>query len=148
LWGFKSSLGKVKTKKKLLIISDNGAVTRGVAENIAAILGAAPFAGWSAAVVSAKDFSPPMLLSASAFLLGCEKPDLPDFMPVKDLFKHINLAGRPCGVFSPRANAVTYLSGLVRDSEAALGVPLVVDKGALGGRKLHKWVGGIIGSKA
>ena len=138
----------MKTKKKMLIIADNGAVTRSVAENIAAVCGKVPFADWSAAVISAKDFSPTMLLSAKAFLLGCEKPDLPEFTDIKALFKHINLAGRPCGVFSPQLNAVKYLSGLVRDSEAALGDPLVVGKGAPDSRKLKKWVGGIIGGKA
>jgi hypothetical protein len=135
-------------KRKILIITDNGDVTKSVAKNIAAVFGAAPFTDWSAAVISAEDFLPTMLLSARAFLLGCEKPESPDFMPVKDFFKHINLAGRPCGVFSPQANAIKFLSGLVRDSEAALGNPLVVDKGAPDRRKLQKWVGGIIGGKA
>jgi hypothetical protein len=148
LWGFKSSLGKLKTKRKLLIITDNGAVTKSAAENIAAILGTTPFADWSAAVIFAKDFSPTMLLSASAFLLGCEKSEPPEFTDIKVLFKHINLAGRSCGVFSPQANAVKYLAGLVRDSEAVLGEPLVVNKGAPDSRKLKKWVGGIIGGKA
>jgi len=138
----------VKTKKKILIIADNSAVTGSVAKDIAAVFGSAPFADWSATVISAKDFSPTKLLSANVFLLGCEKPEPPDFMPVKELFKHINLAGRPCGVFSPQASAVKYLAGLVRDSEAALGEPLVVDKGAPCSRKLKKWVGGIIGGKA
>ena len=134
-------------KRRILIIADNGAVTRGAAENIAAVFGAAPFANWSAAVISAKDFSPAKLLAAHAFLLGCEKPESPDFMPVEDLFKHINLAGRPCGIFSPQANAIKYLSGIVRDSEAALGNPLVVNKDAPDNRKLQEWIGGIIGDK-
>ena len=138
----------MKTKKKVLIVADNGAITRGVTKNIAAVFGTAPFVDWSAAVISAEDFSPTMLLSAHAFLLGCEKPESPGFMPVKELFKHINLAGRPCGVFSSQLNAIKYLSGLVRDSEAALGSPLVVDKGAPDSRKLQKWIGGIIGDKA
>jgi len=146
--GFKSSLGKLKTKKKILIIADNGAVTGSVAKDVAAVFGSVPFADWSAKVISAKDFSPTMLLSANAFLLGCEKPEPPEFTDIKVLFKHINLAGRPCGVFSPQANAVKYLAGLVRDSEAVLGDPLVVDKGAPDSRKLKKWVGGVIGSKA
>ena len=135
-------------KRKILIIADNSEVTRSVAKNIAAVFGTAPFADWSAAVVSVEDFSPTMLLSARAFLLGCEKPESPEFMPVKELFKHINLAGRPCGVFSSQLNAIKYLSGLVRDSEAALGDPLVIEKGAVDSRKLKKWVGGIIGGKA
>jgi hypothetical protein len=138
----------VKTKRKMLIIADNSDVTKSVAKNIAAVFGTAPFADWSAAVISAKDFSPTKLLAAHAFLLGCEKPESPDFLPLKDLLKHINLAGRPCGVFSPQLSAVKYLSGLVRDSEAALGEPLVVDKSPPASRKLQKWVGGIIGGKA
>jgi hypothetical protein len=131
----------------MLIILDNGAVTKKVTENIAAILGTSPFENWSVAVSPVKDFSPTLLLSANAFLLGCEKPNLPEFTDIKELLKHINLAGRPCGVFSTQANAVKYLSGLVRDSEAALGSPLVVENGAVDGRKLKKWVRSIIGDK-
>jgi hypothetical protein len=138
----------VKAKRNILIIAGNGAVTVGIAESIAAVFGAAPFAGWSAKVISAKDFCPTMLLPANAFFLGCEKPEPPDFAPVKDLFQHINLAGRPCGVFSTQANAVKYLSGLVRDCEASLGEPLLVKDGGTDSRKLKKWVGGIIGDRA
>ena len=137
----------VKTKKKMLIILDNGAVTKTITEYIAAAFGTAPFENWSATVISAKDFSPTQLLPAHAFLLGCEKPNLPEFTDIKELLKHINLAGRPCGVFSSQLSAVKYLSGLVRDSEAALGSPLVVENGAVDGRKLKKWVGSIIGDK-
>ena len=132
----------------MLVVTDNGPVIMDIAKNIAAIFGSAPFAHWSATVISAGDFSPTMLLPANAFFMGCEKPESPDFTPVKELFKHINLAGRPCGVFSTQANTIKYLSGLVRDSEAALGSPLVVENGAKDSRKLKKWVGGIIGEKA
>ena len=138
----------MKSKRKLLIIADNGALTGNIAKSIAAVFGGAPFADWSATVISAKDFSPTRLLPVHAFLLGCEKPESPDFMPVKELFKHINLAGRPCGVFSPQLSAIKYLSGLVRDSEAALGNPLVVNKDAPDSRTLQEWIGGIIGDKA
>jgi len=137
----------VKAKRKVLVLTDNGSVTKSIAKNIAAVFGNTPFADWSATVVSAGDFSPTRLLPVQAFFLGCEKPESPDFTPIKELFKHINLAGRPCGVFSTRANAAKYLSGLVRDSEAALGSPLVVENGAADSRKLKKWVGGIIGGK-
>jgi len=138
----------VKAKRKVLVVTDNGPVTVNIAKNIAAVFGKAPFMDWSAAVISAGDFSPTRLLPVNAFFLGCEKPESPDFTPVKELFKHINLAGRPCGVFSTQANAIKYLSGLVRDSEAALGSPLVVEDGAKDSRKLKKWVGSIIGDKA
>jgi len=138
----------VKTKRKVLVVTDNGPVTVNIAKNIAAVFGNAPFDHWSATVISAGDFSPTRILPVHAFFLGCEKPESPDFTPVKELFKHINLAGRPCGVFSTQANAIKYLSGLVRDSDAALGSPLVVENGSNDSRKLKKWVGGIIGDKA
>ena len=137
----------MKTKKKMLIITDNGSVTKGIAEKIAAAFGSAPFADWTASVVSAKDFSATRLLPAHAFLIGCDKPESQDFAPLKELFKHINLAGRPCGFFSSQANAIKGLSGIVRDSEAVPGSPLVVE-GAPNSRELKKWVKGIIGDKA
>ena len=136
----------MKTKRKVLVVTDNGSMS--IAENIAAVFGNAPFDHWSATVVSAGDFTPTRILPVHAFFLGCEKPESPEFADIKTLFKHINLAGRPCGVFSTQANAVKYLSGLVSDSEAALGSPLVVENGAKDSRKLKKWVGGIIGEKA
>jgi len=132
--------------KKILLITDNSAITQNIAKNIAAVLGTAPFADWSATVIKAEDFSPTMLLPAGAFLLGCEKPEPPCFAGIKELFTHINLAGRPCGVFSPQTKAVKYLSGLVRDSEAASGSPLVVKN--LDGRKLQKWLRDILGDRA
>jgi hypothetical protein len=138
----------VKAKRKVLIVTDNGSITISVAKSIAAVFGSAPFANWSATVISAGDFSPTRLLPVHAFFLGCEKPESPDFEPIKELFKHINLAGRPCGVFSTKANAIKYLSGIVRDSDAALGSPFVVEKSAADSRKLKKWIGGIIEEKA
>jgi hypothetical protein len=138
----------VKAKRNILIIADNGAVTVGIAESIAAVFGAAPFAGWSAKVISAKDFCPTMILPANAFFVGCERPEPVDFTLVEELFQHINLAGRPCGIFSTQANAVKYLSRLVRECEARLGEPLVVKDGGTDSRKLKKWVGGIIGDRA
>jgi hypothetical protein len=137
----------VKSKRKILIITDNGAVTGNIAKSIAKVFGSAPFANWSATVISAKDFAPTRLLPVHAFLLGSEKPEPPEFNDIKALFMHINLAGRPCGVFSTKNNAIKYLSGLVRDSEAVLGSPLVVENGAADSRKLKKWVGSIIGSQ-
>ncbi|GHV81756.1 hypothetical protein AGMMS49991_03140 [Spirochaetia bacterium] len=54
-------------------------------------------------------------------LLGCEGPHPACFAHLEDVLRHINLAGRPCGLFSPRsAEAIAYLSGIVRDSELAV----------------------------
>jgi hypothetical protein len=137
----------VKTKKNILIITDNSAIIRSIAENIKSVFGGAMFVNWSPTVISAEDFIATKLLPAHAFLIGCEKPEPPDFTNVRELFKHINLAGRPCGIFSSQANSIKYLSGLVRDSEAALGSPIIINNTAADSRKLKKWVGSIIGDK-
>ena len=131
-----------------MIVTDSGSASRSIAKNIAAVFDAAPFAHWSAKVISAEEFSPTHLLPAHAFFLGCEKSDPKEFTGIKEVFKHINLAGRPCGIFSTRANAIKYLSGLVRDSDAAPVIPFISENGAVDSRKLKKWAGSIIGDKA
>ena len=73
------------------------------------------------AVKTASEFKGNDILPAQAFFLGCEKPEPDSFDYLTDLLKHINLAGRPCGVFSPGSEtAAKYLAALVHDSEAAL----------------------------
>ena len=138
----------MKAKKKIVIITDNSAVTRGIAENIKAVFDGAQFANWSPKVIGAQEFIATEILPAHAFIIGTEKPESPDFAHVKELFQHINLAGRPCGVFSSQTSSIKYLAGLVRDSEAALGSPLVAKNGLAGKRELQKWVKGILGDKA
>ena len=82
---------------------------------------AASLKGNKVTVKTASDFMGNDILPAEAFFLGCEKPKTGSFAYIEDLFKHINLAGRPCGVFSPGSEkTVKYLASMVRDSEAAL----------------------------
>jgi hypothetical protein len=135
-------------KKSLLILIDNTAVTKTIAENIASVIGSAKLENWKAKIVNAESFSPTQLLPAHAFLLGCEKPEPPDFTGVKELFKHINLAGRPCGVFSSKTTTIKYLSTLVRDSEALIGSPFVAKNGVAGKQELRKWLKGVLDHKA
>ena len=72
-------------------------------------------------VKAASEFAGNDLLPADAFFIGCEKPAPDSFAYLTDLLKHINLAGRPCGVFSPGSeSAARYMADLVKDSEAAL----------------------------
>ena len=72
-------------------------------------------------IKTASEFRGNDILPAEAFFLGCEKSRPDSFAYLADLLKHINLAGRPCGVFSSGSeSAVKYLASLVRDSEAAL----------------------------
>jgi len=88
----------VKAKKNVLIITDGAPGT----EKMSAIL------------------------PADAFFLGCEKAAPDSFAYLTDLLKHINLAGRTCGVFSSGTKKTAgYLAGLVKDCEAALNPELL-----------------------
>jgi len=106
----------MKTKKHVLIITDDSNKTTEMATGIAAAL-----KGNMVLIKGTSEFKGNDILPADAFFLGCENPRPDSFAYIEDLFLHINLAGRPCGVFSPGSKAsATYLAGLVRDSEAAL----------------------------
>ena len=70
---------------------------------------------------SASDFKGNDLLPAEAFFIGCEKSSPDSFIYLTNLLKHINLVGRPCGVFSSGSEkTIKYLAGLVKDCEAAI----------------------------
>jgi len=106
----------VKVKRTVLIVTDGSEETVKMAAGIVAAL-----KGNKVTVKTASEFKGNDLLPAEAFFLGCEKPQPESFAYLADLLKHINLAGRPCGVFSPGSEkAAKYLAGLVRDSEAVL----------------------------
>jgi len=106
----------VKVKKKVLIITDDAEATRKLALDIAAVI-----KNNEVIVKAASDFMGNDILPAEAFFLSCEKPGPDSFRQLEDVLKHINLAGRPCGVFTPGSEkAAKYLAGLVKDCEAAL----------------------------
>jgi hypothetical protein len=108
----------VKTKKNVLILTDGSAETVSMAAEIAESL-----EDNRVSVMTASEFKGNDILPADVFFLGCEKPKPDSFAYLADLLKHINLAGRPCGVFSPASGSkevIKYLTSLVHDSEAAL----------------------------
>ena len=133
----KDTLYLVETNKKIAIITDGAAPTQKTAENIAAVIGA--YSGYSAAIIQAESFSGTDLQSAYAVFLGCEKPQPSSFASIETLLKHINLAGRSCGIFSSGAKTLKYLSALLRDSEIAA-KPFEVKNNAIDPDKLKKWV--------
>jgi hypothetical protein len=103
-------------RKNVLIITDDSNETAEMAAGIAAAL-----KGNKVSVKPVSDFRGNDILPAEAFFLGCEKPNPASFGYIEDLFMHINLAGRPCGVFSPGSKKATqYLARILHDSEAAL----------------------------
>ena len=106
----------MKSKKRVLIITDDSKGTVEMAAGIAKAL-----KGGNVSIKGISEFKGNDILPADVFFLGCEKPKPDSFVYIEDLFLHINLAGRSCGVFSPgSAKAAKYLAGLVHSSEAAL----------------------------
>jgi adenine phosphoribosyltransferase len=106
----------VETKKNVLIVTDGKESCRKMAESIAKSLK-------SARVVStiAPDLMGTDILPAEVYFFGCEEPNPDSFAYLETVLKHINLVGRPCGVFSPAdESAVDYLANMVHDSEVAL----------------------------
>ena len=129
--------------KKIVIITDDAAPIRQIAEDIAVIVG--NNFGYPVAVVQAEHFAGTDLLPSDAFFLGCEAPKPSSFSYLEALFAHINLAGRPCGIFSSNKKAIKYLSALVRDSEAAVAKPFLAKGGTINGSDLQKWIQGVLG---
>ena len=126
----------MKTKKTVLIVTDGSSGMAKLAVEIAEAL-----KGNKVSTKAASDFKGNDLLPADAFFLGCEKPRPASFAYLADVLKHINLAGRPCGIFSPGSEkAVKYLAGLVKDCEADLHPePLLAD-----GPGVKKWAQSVV----
>jgi hypothetical protein len=71
--------------------------------------------------IDAAQFSATDLLPADAYFFGCQKPNPADFKELERVLGGINLAGRPCGLFSPgSAPALEYLRRIVKDAELQL----------------------------
>jgi len=106
----------VEIKRNVLIVTDDSEETAKLAAEIFTAL-----EGNDVMVKTASEFKGNDILPAQAFFLGCQEPKPDSFAYLTDLLKHINLAGRPCGIFSPGSEKATeYLAALVADSEAAL----------------------------
>ena len=133
----------MKAKKNVLILTDGSGETVKMAVEIAAAL-----KGNKISVKTASEFEGNDILPAEVFFLGCEKPGPDSFAYLEDLLKHINLAGRPCGVFSPGSKkAAKYLAALLHDSEAALNPePLFArpDTERAHGAVVKKWTQNVI----
>ena len=130
--------------KKILVISDSSPPIQGLAGEISALCNNDAFPGYAVSTVEAENFTGDMLLPAHVFFIGCELPKPNSFIYIEDLFEHICLAGRPCGIFSTNAKALKYLAGLLRSSEASLGIPFLAQNKTHGNGALKKWVQGIL----
>jgi adenine phosphoribosyltransferase len=106
----------VETKKNVLIVTDGKEACRKMAASIARAMKIARVVS-----ISALDFAGNDILPAEVYFFGCEEPKPESFNYLETVLKHINLVGRPCGVFSPSSEAaIEYLRAMVHDSEMAL----------------------------
>ena len=124
-------------KKKVLVVTDGSEKIAKMAAGIVAML-----KGNKVLVKSASEFKGNDILPVDAFFLGCENSNPESFSYLTDVLKHINLAGRPCGVFSPGSEkAAKYLAGLVKDCEAALNPQPLFSESL---RDIKKWSRAVI----
>jgi hypothetical protein len=113
----------VNGKKNVLIVVDGAESTQKMAAAIAAAL-----KNFTVVTLTAGEFSGTNILSADIYFFGAEAPNPPSFTYLNTMLHHINLVGRPCGVFSNSVNAAEYLRSMVHDSELAL-YPVVLMEG-------------------
>ena len=102
-------------EKTALIVTDGTECMQKMAETIAAEL-----QNYKVVSTAAKDFAGTDLLAASFCFFGAETPTPPSFSYLYKMLQHINLADKPCGIFSATKNAAEYLQKMVHDSELIL----------------------------
>jgi hypothetical protein len=117
----------VETKKSVLIVTDGAESTVRIAGEIASVF-TAPSAGSKVKVVTAGDFTATDLLPADLCFFGAETPAPASFAGLEQLLLHINLAGRPGGLFAGSNKAAAYLRRIVHDCELRVGKPFVAGK--------------------
>jgi hypothetical protein len=128
--------------KKVVIIIDDAAQIEKLAGGIVAIIGKCQ--GYSAVIIAAEAFSAVDLLPTSVFFVGCGEPEPLSFHYIETFFKHINLTGRSCGLFSSSGKGIKYLSELVDNSEATIGKPFLAKDSVGDNEEFHDWIQGVL----
>jgi hypothetical protein len=125
----------VEQVKTALIVIDGTEAIQKAAEGISAAL-----SGYQTTIRPAESFEGTDLLPAHVFFLGCETPEPASFAYLSEMLQHINLAGRPCGVFSTDKKALDYLSRLIKASDARAGEALLIDDIATATAVIPQWI--------
>ena len=121
--------------KTALIVIDGSEAIRKAAEELSAAL-----KGYKTSILTAESFAGTDLLPATIFFLGCETPKPPSFSYLDKMLQHINLSGRPCGVFSTDSKALKYLSKMIKASGAKAGEPLLLEGAAAAAAAIKTWI--------
>jgi len=128
----------VNTEKKVLIITDSGESLELTAQSIKNCIQDS-----AVKICTAKDFNGTDLLPAQIFFLGCTSPNPESFSYLEEMLSHINLVSRKCGIFSSDKKSLEYLGNILKDCEAEIGEPLLIN-GGTDINKIENWIKGII----
>ena len=96
--------------------------------------------GYQTVIRKAESFTGTDLLPVQTFFLGCESPEPASFAYLDQMLQHINLSGRPCGVFSTDKKALKYLLKMLEASGADAGEPLLVNDISAEPIVIRKWI--------
>jgi len=129
----------VSIEKKVLIITEPGESI-----DLTARLIKDSLKDYSVKICSAAEFSGTDLLPAQIFFVGCNSPKPESFSYLEKMLSHINLVSRKCGIFSSDKKSLDYLAGILKDCEAKIGEPLLVN-GGIDKSAVEKWLKGITG---
>jgi len=122
-------------KKKALIITDGTKPIRSIALPIKEAL-----ADYKVKIYPAKRFAGTDLLPADIFFIGCRRQKPKSFACLEDFLSHINLASRKCGIFSVNEKSLNYLKGILANSEANFGEPLLAAEDEVKKTAISNWI--------
>ena len=117
----KSYIIPVEQLKTALIVIDGTETIRKIAEVLSAAL-----KGYQTRICPVESFAGTDLLAAHAIFIGCESPQPASFAYLDQMLAHINLSGRPGGIFSTDKKALKYLSTMIAASGINTGDPLLI----------------------
>ena len=129
----------MKSEKKALIITDQVESLDSTAQSIQKGL-----KNYTVKLCSASDFDGKDLLPTQVFFIGCDSPKPSSFSYLEEMLSHINLVSRKCGIFSSNKKSLDYLKSILKDSEAELGEPLLLN-GKTDKKAVEKWLKVITG---
>ena len=126
-------------KKSVLILTDGSEKVAEIAAGISKAL-----KGNKVTVKEASVFEGTDLLPAEILFIGCCESSPSSFGYVDEMLRHINLAGRRCGIFASSAKAAQYLKKLLKSSEISVDQKILTDANPAG---IAGWTAGILAGK-
>ena len=100
--------------------------------------------GYNVQIKDGSGFAGTDLLPADVLFIGCSEPSPACFSYLEEMFQHINLANRICGIFSSSSKSVKYIKRMINNSEIRL-IPEFLTK--TGSAEVKKWTARVMSGK-